>query len=248
MKNAVNDLSTTIASHTAQLPPPSIYIGLISSLDEINKSLHNLNSSGAAAETAAILREVQSSLARKESQPPSSDTDELKSLLGDVRSALNNNDRTPRITQSAHLSSYSPFGLAKRRREVIPSAEQPKRAKTDIVATGPVNSDLTTVAKPSDEPAGFKSMVASRFAPQTDASKIVSHVKSNLSIEADSDVVFVRSLAPRGRPLAELTFVSFKVTVPEEHIGKLMDPSFWPANTTIREFEQRVNVKTADFC
>lgn len=222
-------------------------------------SLHTLNNgqqavASANTESTAILREIQAATVNKDDTPPSPNASELKSLLDDVRTALNNNGRDKaRDTPSNSRYRMSPGRIAKRRFESIQNDEhpdQPKRQKSHVIGTGPPNDDLltvTTVAKTSDDLLGYKSMVASRFAPQTDAAKIVSHVKGTLLLPPESKVVMVRSLAPRNRPLSDLTFISFKVTVPEEHFDKLMEPGFWPANTTIREFEPRDSPKIANF-
>lgn len=257
VKNVVSDLSAAVNSHTAQLPPAAIFGKMITSLDEINTSLHTLNEGqqatiNADASATAILRDIQTNLTNKEATPPLVDANELKDLLTDVRAAFDNKGRDNVRGNFRSLNSPSGFGPSpgplkgKRRLDMAPTDGQPavtKRQKPDIVGTGPSNDDLVTVPKPSDELLGYKSMVASRFSPQTDSAKILSYVKEKLSLPAESDVVTVRSLAPRNRPL---TFISFKISVPDEHYDKLMESTFWPANTTIRAFEQR-EPKVASF-
>lgn len=266
MKIATSDMKVALTSQTAQMPPVDIFASMIGSLSEINKSLHTLNevqtsSTSSNIEALVILRDIQSSLAAKDANlPPPPVSDEITQLLNDVRSAL---DRGQARNSSVPSGATVPWGTGvspqirsgKRRIEkpFEPIAfDSPKRQKqiraSQTVCTGPVNTELVTVTvaqqKPDDEDG--KSMVASRFAPSTEASKVLAYVKTKLELPDDSNVVTVRSLAPRNRPLSDLTFVSFKVTVPEDSLAKLMDPSFWPANTTIREFEQRES-RTATF-
>lgn len=266
IKSGVVDLKSAVSSQTTQMPPPGIFPDMLKSLAEITNSLklvaETQNASANAINEAnnasfSVLHNIQSTLANKEASPtPLVNPSELSKLMTDVRTALENNGRnSARTMPNSFGTPITPSGGGRKRlRETIPyntmhSPDPSKRAKPmpQTVCTGPANTDLLTVEQPGKDSQIGKSMVASRFAPQTDPSKILAHVKAGLELAPDSDVVLVRSLAPRNRPLSELTFISFKVTVPDEHFDKLMEPSFWPAKTTIRDFEQRASPSVASF-
>lgn len=253
LKSAMIDLQSTINSQTSLLPPVALFSDLVASLivSEIRQSLHTMNVSHEATaksnlETLDAIRQAQTNIDTKLTATTTSWDDVLKSLA-DVRTALSHKNTDHSMTPltfsaSNHLREIGhSFTGGKRRLIHENGTDSPKRPKQFTLGTGPADVELETVI-----PRMVKSMVASRFAPQTDASKVLTYVIKNLSLPDDSNVVTVRSLAPRGRPIAELTFVSFKITVPEEYFDKLMSPEFWPANTTIREFELRAS-KTANF-
>lgn len=266
MKKVVDDIQNELKSQTSQMPPTSLFGEMISSLSEINTSLKSINAAQQISTTKTdeayeALRNIQSALPVNSTPPV--DWDEMKNLMCDVRSALqqNNNGQAHggiaafSFGQSGRPCPSEVFGRnAKRRRDEFDNvnrAGSPEGAKQpSTICTGPANTELITVGQKQsmdDPPAGYKSMVASRFAPSTDTSKILAYVKANLSLGDDSSLVMVRSLAPRDRQLTELTFISFKITVSDDLYDKIMDPAFWPANTLIREFEPRIKKAAAAF-
>lgn len=109
------------------------------------------------------------------------------------------------------------------------------------------DEELATVAPLQQAIETGKSLVASRFAQTTSSTNVLSYMKRKLLLSENSDEVSVRSLFPRGRQLSELTFVSFKITALDEIYDKLMEPTFRPDNTIIREFVIREKPQTAVF-
>lgn len=71
-----------------------------------------------------------------------------------------------------------------------------------------------------------------KISPEATEDDIVDLAKSCLQVE---DVV-AKALVPRGRPLATLTFLSFKVGVKMDLKSKAMDPCTWPPEIQFREF------------
>lgn len=78
----------------------------------------------------------------------------------------------------------------------------------------------------------------SRFSPSTTEEELHSWVIDKLNITSDQLIKCSR-LIPKGRELLSLEFISFKLAVPKELEGKVLDPSVWPNNITVRPFEQR---------
>lgn len=256
LKSAVVNMATEINTQTAKSPPSELFATMVSSLNEINKSLKSINEDREATaeqdvESLAILNDIKATLNNVEAHKPLVNTSELVSLMNDVRAALRDENRGASGVNQNQINIPFKFGQTvggKRRLGQSNDVSTPKkRTRTHhTVCTGQVDTELLTV-EPLQSIETGKSMVASRFAPTTSSSAVLSYVKRNLSLAEESDEVSVRSLAPRGRPLSELTFISFKITASEELYSKLMDANFWPANTTIREFEKRENPQTAVF-
>lgn len=248
LKSSVGNMASAMSAHTAQLAPSAVFEGMLTSLNEINVSLKSLNEDREAAseqdaEAHALLNGIKATLTRVEAQKPPEDSSELLSLLKDVRAALREENRTLVPNQNSASMPFK-FGeiISRKRRNGQPNGVGTPVKRTrqqQTICTGQQDAELIAVAPLQQPIESGKSLVASRFAPTTSSSMVLDYVKRNLSLEENSDEVSVRSLVPRGRQLSELTFVSFKVTATDEIYAKLMDPTFWPNNATIREFEIR---------
>lgn len=63
-----------------------------------------------------------------------------------------------------------------------------------------------------------------------------SYVKESVG-ETAMNQYQIRKLLKKDRDLSSYSFVSFKITCPENEFVMLMDPKNWPSNSRIREFE-----------
>lgn len=83
----------------------------------------------------------------------------------------------------------------------------------------------------------------SRFEPNVDIEVIKEWFSSIL---ADNNISCIK-LQPRNRSQEELTFISFKLGVPKSLTNKVMDPTIWPKNVTVKPFESRPYSSTKNF-
>lgn len=260
LKSAVGNLASTVSAQTTQLPPSALFQDMVTSLREVNKSLKSLNEDRDAsaeqdAEARVILNDITATLKKVDAQKLQNDSSELVSLMKDVREALLNENRgafevNPNLNPT-QISMPFNFGEVRKRRfgqsNGIGTPTKRTKRQSVVVCNGQQDEQLATVAPLQQAIETGKSLVASRFAPTTSSTNVLSYVKRKLSLAENSDEVSVRSLFPRGRQLYELTFVSFKITASDEIYDKLMEPTFWPNNTIIREFEIREKPQTAVF-
>lgn len=257
LKSAVGNMAMEMNAQTAKMPPSELFANMVASLSEINKSLKSINEDHEAtaeqdAESRVILNDIKATLNMVQAQKLPDNSSELVSLMKDVRAALRDENRgASGVDQIAMPFKFGEtvetVGLKRRLGQSNVVSTPKKRTRTQYtVCTGQVDTELVAV-EPLQPIESGKSLVASRFAPTTSSSAVLTYIKRKLSLDEESDEIVVRSLAPRGRPLSELTFVSFKITASEELYSKLMEANFWPANTTIREFEKRENPQTAVF-
>lgn len=113
--------------------------------------------------------------------------------------------------------------------------EWPKASTSnDTQAITGTNVDSTSL-KAVEIPSFFH---VSRFNPTTTEEELKSWISKKLEITDDQSIKCWR-LIPKGRELSNLEFISFKIGVLKELEVKIMDPSIWPTNITVRPFEQR---------
>lgn len=114
----------------------------------------------------------------------------------------------------------------------------PPKASTSTVASSSVvkgtSSEITTL-KVVETPLLYH---VSRFSTETSEEELQSWISDKLNVSSDQ-LVKCTKLVPRGRDLSSLEFVSFKLSAPKALDEKIMDPSIWPNNITVRPFEQR---------
>lgn len=113
--------------------------------------------------------------------------------------------------------------------------EWPKAQTTsDTQAVQGTNVECTSL-KAVEVPSFFH---VSRFNTATTEEELKTWISERLQLDDDQSIKCWR-LIPKGRELSTLEFVSFKIGVLKEHEKKIMDPSVWPTNITVRPFEQR---------
>lgn len=94
------------------------------------------------------------------------------------------------------------------------------------------NPSTTATVGAADIPANKFWLYLTKISPEVTEEDIHNLARSNLQCE---DVI-AKALVPKGRPPSTLTFVSFKLGIPQDLKSKAMDPSTWPPQIQFREF------------
>lgn len=107
-----------------------------------------------------------------------------------------------------------------------------------------------TVSSTKLIPAKTKTIFVSRLKPSTSCEEVLDHLVSSNLIANQSDAKCFK-LVKSGRDLSELSFVSFKLVVPEESFELIIDPSVWPEKIAVREFvespQRKLSVASLSF-
>lgn len=101
-------------------------------------------------------------------------------------------------------------------------------------ATRP-NSLSLRVASKNPAPNDSESFYVTPFAPDQNEEEVKQYV-IDIS-NANSSSVNVTKLVPRGKNVEDLSFVSFKVTVPRNNCNTVGDSWYWPDGIAVRVFE-----------
>lgn len=99
-----------------------------------------------------------------------------------------------------------------------------------ITGTDTVDSTLKVVEQPI-----FYHV--SRFDPTTTNDELQDYIVQKLAIEKSK--VLCTRLVPKGREEKDLNFITFKVGIPKTFETIFFNAANWPANITVRPFEQR---------
>lgn len=93
---------------------------------------------------------------------------------------------------------------------------------------------------------GFRGIFVSRLSTSTTNEMVVGHLINKKVIGDASEVKCVKLVSPK-RDINDLSFVSFKLLVPESKFASLSDPKIWPSSVAVREFvnQPRRNLKIA---
>lgn len=84
-----------------------------------------------------------------------------------------------------------------------------------------------------------RSIYVTRFNPTATVENIMHHVKSIAVLGPVIDKILCTRLVSGNRKNGKLSFVSFKMDVPEECFDTLMSSDSWPSGVTAKEFEHR---------
>lgn len=99
-----------------------------------------------------------------------------------------------------------------------------------------------TTSKPKlpnemDPTSKIRSVYVSPFAPNTELSQIVDHLRNHNFTKGFADKTSCVKLVRNNQK--KLSFVSFKIDVPEQFYNVISDPALWPSEVNVKEFEQR---------
>lgn len=88
-------------------------------------------------------------------------------------------------------------------------------------------------------PGNLRSIYLTKFNPNAQTEDIIGHLKKFDVISDVLDKIICTRLVNRSIKSNKLTFVSFKIDVPEDKFDILMNTDFWPCGITAKEFEHR---------
>lgn len=160
----------------------------------------------------------------------SKDIASVKSTIDDIKQIVTKDSKT----------SKSAFGDVKLTDNVTPVLTRSvKRRRFDgkitaatpakkIVGTNNNSNALLSVEQ-------TKAIVVSQLHPNTTEDNVKKFVRDNINV-GDDVVINVKSLIPKDRSLNELSFISFKLVVPESLYSSILSADFWPTGVTVRDF------------
>lgn len=166
-------------------------------------------------------------------------------------------EKTPKKSFSEILRQNSaPQSTAKRRRINDKPNDKPIQRSKPIVPAPKVGTNpkpigslvavqLKPAPKKTEKPKFEKAVWISRLPPPTTEDEVRDYISTIES--AVSPHFEVHKLVAKGRPLSELKFVSFKISVNMDDFTILNDPSVWPPGILVREFMESKPVTFGDF-
>lgn len=147
-------------------------------------------------------------------------------------------------------SSNTDFITVATKRKLSPSLDNSKRRKSnvhcpsqssnldDFVAVN--NTQIDTAEKTEN----LRCIYITPFKPTTDSNEIISHLKSFGFIREIADKINCTKLVSAKVKQNKLSFVSFKLFVPDEYYNLVADNSIWPRGISVKDFETRSKLKT----
>lgn len=103
--------------------------------------------------------------------------------------------------------------------------------------------ELVVQDKDKNAPGKLRSIYLTKFSPNAQNEDIIEHLKKFDVISDVLDKISCTRLVNRNVKSNKLTFVSFKIDVPEDNFDILMKTDFWPCGVTAKEFEHRTPQK-----
>lgn len=80
----------------------------------------------------------------------------------------------------------------------------------------------------------LKSVVVSQLHPNTTDAKLVDFIVRKLAV--NGDVIKTKALIPRDLKRDELSFISYKLMVPESLYKSILSAALWPKGIVVRDF------------
>lgn len=136
------------------------------------------------------------------------------------------------------------------KRKLSPSKENVKRRKSNVhsPSQGSHLGDFVAVNKTQidtiDKAENSRCIYVTPFKPTTDSSEIISHLKSFGFIREFADKINCVKLISDKVNQSKLSFVSFKLFVPDEFYNLVADKSIWPQGISVKDFETRSKNQT----
>lgn len=79
----------------------------------------------------------------------------------------------------------------------------------------------------------------SRFLPSTTSDRIVNHISAKINL--DKELIKCFPLIKKDVDTSTLKFINFKLGVPSDMLGQILDPAIWPAGLQISIFRNNVS-------
>lgn len=249
MNSALGEFGNKIIENASSAPPPQLFNAMSNSLsditvalsktstvvEEIRNTVATLNPQQMYAEMIAKLENLRH-ITETSAIASTSSSDKVIGILTELR---------PVLAPQTNLS-YANVTQRKRPRVDLSASDvnvytttQPRFGRTSgTEGTGPTTNAFQLGGK-SSRLTNTKHLVISPLHPSTSSAQIKEFITTKLELQESSSEISVFSLAPRNRPLNELTFVSFKIETADNHYDKLMSADFWPKGINFRPFENR---------
>lgn len=147
-------------------------------------------------------------------------------------------------------SSNADFVTVNAKRKLSPSLEKAKRRKSNVHSPsqsshlGDFVAENKSQIKTTDNNENSRCIYITPFKPATDSSEIISHLKSFGFIREFADKINCVKLISDKVNQNKLSFVSFKLFVPDEFYNLVADKSIWPQGISVKDFETRLKLKT----
>lgn len=150
---------------------------------------------------------------------------------------------------SIDMTSDEPFNAdsvtVNAKRKLSPAVENAKRRKSNVHSPSHSShlGDFVAVNKSQintiENNENSRCIYITPFKPTTDSSEIISHLKSFGVIREFIDKINCVKLISDKVNQNKLSFVSFKLFVPDEYFNLVADKSIWPQGISVKEFENR---------
>lgn len=152
---------------------------------------------------------------------------------------------TPSFSEMLKTNVQTPKPLKRLRRQLTetPNDKEMKKLPTPKKGTRDV-----TIGKPiaprKMKPTFDKAVWVSGLHNETTVDEMINFVLSNTELN-EKDQFECHKLVKKEADISKLSFVSFKISVNNEHFDMLMDPDTWPRSVSVREF--RLKTTLGDF-
>lgn len=154
------------------------------------------------------------------------------------------------IEMASNESSNTDVVNATTKRKLSPSLDNAKRRESNVHCPSQSSNldDFVAVNKTQintmDKTENLRCIYVTPFKPTTESSEIISHLKSFGFIRELADKINCTKLISDKVNQNRLSFVSFKLFVPEEYYNLVADNSIWPKGVSVKDFETRSKIKS----
>lgn len=132
-------------------------------------------------------------------------------------------------------------------KKLIDNIPKPVQGTRDINIGPPPTAKPSAATKPKhDKPKFEKSVWISKLDPSISNEMMSEFILTHTDL-TDKSQFNVQKLVKKDADIAELSYVSFKIDVNEQHFDALMNPGTWPKYVAIREFIQIKPVQLREF-
>lgn len=132
-------------------------------------------------------------------------------------------------------------------KKLIDNLPKPVQGTRDINIGPPPAAKPSAVTKPkNDKPKFEKSVWISKLDPSVSNEMMSEFILTHTDL-TDKSQFNVHKLVKKDADITELSYVSFKIDVNEQHFDALMNPDTWPKYVAVREFIQIKPVQLGEF-
>lgn len=122
------------------------------------------------------------------------------------------------------------------KRKISPNILTPKRNKPATESLSLSDLVYTENGVQTNKKSSTRDIYISRFKPTTETSDILHHLDKVAGMDIPLNRISCTKLTSNKRIARNLSFVSFKLTVPEDLFDSMLNPSLWPPSIKPKEF------------